>query len=101
MRTLTIGQITLDEDGRLLLIVDLRPGESLESIYRAGMEIGWRPTERALSSPVLRPGGWSYSDWFRQMLRAVTTEYGAKLVIDGNTIWSVPQDVRQQIESAI
>ena len=65
------------------------------------MEIGWSPAERALSSPVPRPGGWSHSDWFRQILRAAAKEYGATLVIDRQTIWSVPLDVRRQIESAI
>ena len=100
MRTVAIKQIRLNEDGRLLVVVDLPPGEDFESIYRAGMEIGWRPAERALSSPVPTPGGWSYSDWFRQILRAAADEYGARLAIERDTIWSLPEDVRRQIESA-
>jgi len=101
MRTLNINQIRLAEEGQLLVVVDLAPEEDFAFIYRAGMEIGWRPAERALASPAPRLGGWSYADWFRQILRAAAGEYGATLVIDRNTTWSVPVDVRRQIESAV
>ena len=97
---MAIKQIRLDEVGRLLVIADLPPEENFESIYRAGMEIDWRPAERAVSSPVPRPGGRSYSDWFRQILRAAAEEYGATLAIERDTIWSLPEDMRRQIESA-
>lgn len=100
MRTVGIKQITLDEEGRLLVVVDLPPEENFELIYRAGMEIGWRPAERALSSPVPRSGGWSYLDWSRQILRAAGSEYGATLAIEPNTSWLLAEDVRKQIESA-
>src|SRR5262245_12444097 len=64
MRTLNINQIRLAEEGQLLVVVDLAPEEDFAFIYRAGMEIGWRPAERALASPAPRLGGWSYADWF-------------------------------------
>jgi hypothetical protein len=101
LRTLKIRQIKIGEDGRLLVVADLRPEENFAFIYRAGMEIGWSPEERALSSPAPRPDGWSHSDWFRQILRAAVEEYGLTLLIDGHTTWSVPADVRRQIESAV
>jgi hypothetical protein len=100
MRTVAIEQIKLDEEGRLLVVADLSPGEDFEFIYRAGMEIGWRPAERALSSPVPRQGTWSYSKWFRQILRAAAGEYGVTLAIESGTSWSVPEDARREIESA-
>jgi hypothetical protein len=100
VRTLKIKQIRLGDEGRLLVVADLHPEENFKFIYRAGMEIGWSPAERALSSPSPRPGGWSYSDWFRQILKAAASEYRVTLAIDGNTAWSVPDDVRRQIEAA-
>jgi hypothetical protein len=88
----------LDDDGRLLIVPALGPDEDFALIYRAGMEIEWRPAQRALSSPRLRPGGWSYSDWFQQILRAASAEYGTTLSISDATTWSVPEEVRRQID---
>ena len=100
MRTVAIKRIGLDEEGHLLVVVNLAPEENFEFICRAGMEIGWRPAERALCSPVPRAGGWAYSDWFRQIVRAVAGEYHVTLAIEDDTTWSLPEDVRKQIESA-
>ena len=101
VRHVAITQVRLDEDGRLLVVPDLRPEEPFDLIYRAGMEISWKPTERALASPLPGPGGWSCSDWFRRMRHAAAEEYAANLAIDDDTMWSVPEHVRKQIESAV
>jgi hypothetical protein len=82
-RTLTIKQIRLDGNGWLLVVPDLPTEEDFDFIYRAGMEIAWRPADRGLSSPAPRPNGWSYGDWFRQILRAAAAEFGNALAIDG------------------
>jgi hypothetical protein len=47
-----------------------------------------------------RAGG-RYSDWFQQILQAAAQEYGATVVITPRTIWSVPLDVRRQIEGSL
>jgi hypothetical protein len=101
VRQVVIRQITVDEAGRLLVVPDLSPQEDFAFIYRAAMEVSWNPSARALLSPELRPGGWTYADWFRQIVRAAADEYRTKLVIDGRTSWSVAEEVRRQIESGL
>ena len=100
MHNIAITDIKLDESGRLLVVPDLGPGEDFAFVYRAAMGISWCPEDRALLSPALRPGGWSYSDWFKQIQRAAADEYGVTLAVNGSTTWSVPEDVRKEIESS-
>jgi hypothetical protein len=99
VREVVIREIRVDESGRLLVVPALEPHEDLSFIYRAAMEVTWSSAARGLLCPELRPGGWSYADWFQQILRAAIDEYGTKLVIDAQTAWSVPGDVRSQIEA--
>jgi len=98
VRTILVREVRVDADGRLLVVPDLTEEEDLAFIYRAAMGIGWDRTTRGLVSPSLRPGGWSYLDWFHQTLRAVADEYGARLLVGAGTKWFVPDDVRHQIE---
>jgi len=98
MREVAIKEIRVDESGRLLVVPTLQLHEDLSFIYRAEMEVSWSQAAHGLLSPELRPGGWSYADWFHQIVRAAIDEYGTKLVVDAQTVWSVPGDVRSQIE---
>lgn len=93
-----IGEIKVDDAGRLLVMPVLPRRENFEFIYRAAMEIRWDQSSRCLVSPSPQQRGWSYVDWFRQTLQAVANEYGVKLQIGPWTKWSVSDAVRNQIE---
>jgi Integron Cassette Protein Hfx_Cass5 len=101
VREVAIREIRVDEVGRLLVVPDLSPQEDFAHIYRAAMEVSWSASARGLLSPALRPGGWTYSEWFRHILRAAADEYGTTLVIDAGTRWSMDAKVRRQIESSL
>jgi len=90
-----IAEIGIDHDGRLYV----RPiGRTFPYIYRAAMEVGWDPVRGVLFSP--KPRECSYRDWFRQILAAVTDEYGIRLTVGPRAIWSnVSDELRKQIET--
>jgi len=92
-----IAEIGIDQAGRLYV----RPAkQSFPNIYRAAKEVGWDQARGVLFSP--QPREWSYRDWFRQILAAVTDEYGVHLRIGVATTWSnVPDLLRTQIEADI
>ena len=84
----------LNDDGR-----DCRSGDSRNGggrllvrpkvctfpyIYRAAMEVGWDPDNRALFSP--KPREWSYLRWFQQIVAAAADEYGVRLVVTPYTV---------------
>jgi hypothetical protein len=86
----------VDESGRLIVVT--APDEDFAFVYRAAMEISWDALNRRLASPVPRPGGWNLVDWFRQIRRAVASEYEAILTLEQHTNWLVPPVLRKQIE---
>lgn len=64
-------------------------------VYREAMEVHWDATGNYLFGP--RPREWSYIDWFRQILKAASTQ-GCSLVVAGTTRWSnVPEDLRVEM----
>ena len=101
MREIPIKQIGVDDKGRLSVIPDLGPHEDFELIYRTAMGVSWTAKARGLRSPKLRPGGWTYAEWFQQIQRATADEYAVKLVINADTTWAVPEEVRRQIEADV
>ena len=90
-----IAEIGIDHDARLYV----RPtGHTFPYIYQAAMEVGWDPVRGVLFSP--RPRDWSYPDWFRQILAAVADEYGVRLSVGPEAIWTnVPDELRKRIET--
>jgi len=92
MRTDRIAAIGIDESGSLWQ----RPGnEKFPFIYREAMEVHWDTVRNCLYSPV--PRGWSYSDWYRQIV-AAAREQGVILVQDNLTEWNGPiEELRSSI----
>ena len=66
-------------------------------IYRSAMEVHWEPETQCLYSPT--PREWGYLRWFQQIAAAVSSEYGAKLVLTSSTLWSnVAPDLKGEIQ---
>ena len=96
MREEPIAEVGINNDGGLYV----RPARRLdfEHVYRAGMGVYWRPSDGALYGPP--PREWSYADWFRQILSALTCEYGVALKLTKTTSWvGLPDDARRSIEA--
>jgi len=95
MQDEAIAEIGIDGDGRVFI----RPASGdYEFVYRAGMEVYWQPAAGRLSHPEVR--SWNPVQWFRQIVAAVASEYGVRLIPTGITAWSnVPPDVRAEIEA--
>jgi len=91
----TIAEVGIDAEGRLYV----RPSQrSFEHIWRAAMQVNWDESEHRLFGP--KPGEWSYADWFRQIVAAPADEYGTRLSLTSETVWSnVPAFVRAEIEA--
>lgn len=100
MRKTQIGEVRVDESGRLIVVPVLTSEEDFAFIYRAAMGISWDTINRGLASPAPRPGGWTHVDWFRQIRRAVASEYGATLTLGDDTRWLVPPALRKEIEES-
>jgi hypothetical protein len=99
VRKIPVAEVQIRDDGRFVVVPRLRAGEDLALIYRAAMEVSWEEASSSLVSPILRPGGWSCVDWFRQIVAAVAAEYGAKLIVDSDTSWrEIAADLRRRIE---
>jgi hypothetical protein len=90
-----IAEIGIDQAGRLYV----QPAkQTFPYVYRAAMEVHWDQARGVLFSP--KPREWSYRQWFRQILDAVTDEYGVHLRIGVGTTWTnVPDLLRTQIEA--
>ena len=96
LKTTSVDEITVDETGRLLVRPRLGRGEDFAGIYRAAMGVSWDSNIRSLMAPV--PREWTHFDWFRHMVAAVVQEYGIRLVIRDDTKWTVPDELRHQIQ---
>jgi hypothetical protein len=80
-----ISKIGIDGLGRLTVYPKLSADQDYAFIYRAGMEVNWDPQSKCLFTPVLRE--WSPARWFAQIVRAMKSEYGVRLVVSDATKW--------------
>ena len=96
IRTVTIGEVGLDEDRRVFI----RPNAGdYDLIYRAGMEVCWNRDTGRLSHPH-PPRDWTPTRWFQQIVAAVAGEYGVRLRLTDETVWTkVPDEMRAEIEA--
>ncbi len=94
MNSDTISEIAIDDSGRLTV----KPSrQEFEHIYRAALEVHWDHKKHCLYSP--KPREWSYLDWYKQIVSAVMSEYGYKLVVNQETKWAeIPNTLKQEIE---
>jgi hypothetical protein len=100
MRRVWISELTIDEEGRLLIRPDRQGAEGrFSEIYRSASGVHWDEVAESLYCP--KPREWTYAQWFKQAVDAVAEEYGRELVLASSTQWSnVPADVRAQIEES-
>ena len=89
-----IQEIAIDASGRLLV----RPAKTVfEAIFRTASGVHWDAESASLHAP--RPDEWGYLRWFEQISCAAASEYGIRLEVTPETLWSnVPDDVRREIE---
>lgn len=89
-----IKEISIDSTGRLC-IVPLK--EKFPYIYRSATEVHWDDKGGFLYAPS-NLNGVSHSDWFKQIVSAVKSEYGCLLYISKNTMWTnIPAEITEQI----
>ena len=95
MREDSIAEVGIDDEGRLYV----QPSSmSFNYIYRAAMEVNWDASQRRLFSP--QPREWTYLDWFKQIVAAAADEYGIRLELTSETVWSnVPASLQAEIGS--
>lgn len=92
-----IAKVGVDSAGRLSVQPLLPAGTDFDQIYRAAMEVSWDASSKHLVSPV--PREWSQADWFKQIVRAVLSEYGTRLYLCPATQWvNVSPGDRAEIE---
>jgi hypothetical protein len=93
MREDSIAVVGIDEQERLYV----QPSSmSFDHIYRAAMEVNWDASQRRLFSP--RPRQWTHLQWFKQIVAAAAEEYGTRLRLTPDTIWSnVPAPLQAEI----
>jgi len=98
MQTVEVAEISIREDGRLLI----RPREAndgYQSVYRAAAEVSWDPALACFVCP--KPREWSYLQWFQHARDAIRSELGCELKITGRTSWTnVPNVLRDEISFA-
>lgn len=96
MKTEIIKEIKIASNGRLQVVPSKH---DFSQIYRSAMEIHWDNAAHCLYAPE-KMKDWSYLDWFKQILKAVNSEYGYVLSIDKETKWSnVPNELINKIKS--
>lgn len=93
MTTDNILEIGIDERERLYIMPE---NERFTMIYRSAAEVHWDNDGEFLYSP--KPREWSYFDWFRHIVDVVQSEYGCKLLLTRQTLWTnVPNQLKEQI----
>jgi hypothetical protein len=98
MHALEVAEISIHEDGRLL-IRPMEANDGYELVYRAAAEVSWDPSLSCFVCP--NPRAWSYLQWFQHARDAIRSELGCDLQITGRTSWRNIGDVlRAEISSA-
>ena len=93
-----VSNVSIVDDGRLLIRPELPGDEDFRFIYRAGMEVGWEDESHSLYCP--KPREWSYVRWFKQAVDAVAGKYHRCLALTASTEWrDVPAEIRAEIEA--
>ena len=98
MQTLEVAEISIHEDGRLLI----RPTEANDGyqyVYRAAAEVSWDPALASFVCPT--PREWSYLRWFQHAREAIRSELGCDLQVTGRTSWrNVGDALRAEISAS-
>lgn len=90
-----IAEVGIDPGGSLYVKPD---GEAFPMVYRAAMQVGWDAQNERLFSP--KPIEWTYRQWFNQIASAVFDEYGVKLCLASDTVWTdVPDTLWEEIRT--
>lgn len=93
-----IVEVAVDAAGRLCVQPSLPTGADFAHIYRAAMEVSWDLGSKRLVASVSRQ--WTQADWFKQIVRAMQSEYEARLCISPTTRWAnVSLEDRREIEA--
>ena len=88
-----IAEIGMTEQGGLY-VVPVK--EKFPLIYRAAMEVNWDENRSRVYGP--KPRKWTYLNWYRQIIKAVSSEYGVDMIVSGNTKWiEIPANVKGDI----
>ncbi len=90
---LRIAEVGIDPCGSLYVKPD---GGTFPMVYRAAMQVSWDAQNERLFSPT--PIEWTYRQWFNQIVAAVFDEYGVKLCLSADTVWTdMPGQLRAEI----
>lgn len=87
---LDVAEVAVDGSGRVVVTPTPSALSDFRFIYRAAMEVTWVPEAKALVGGP--PREWSKLQWFKQIVSAVLSEYGMKLVLTPSTRWANVHD---------
>ena len=92
-----IEEVGIDAAGYLFLRPSLDPKENYEFIWRDASGVRWNEQLRALHAA--EPSRWEHFELYKQILKAVRSEYGELLVLTPATRFTqVPTDLAQLIQ---
>jgi hypothetical protein len=98
MRKIEVANISIDQDGRLL-IHPRRAEDIFQYVYRAAAEIQWDGDQACFATP--KPREWSYLQWFQHARDAIRSELGRDFELNDRTTWAnIPDGLRAEISSA-
>ena len=93
-----IDEVAIDAAGAVAIRPRIAADETFEHIYRAAMGVRWHSDTRSLVPYETK--GETPAWWFRQIVAAVSSEYGQLLELQPDTKWTnVSSDVRRAIEA--
>lgn len=94
-----IEEIAIDGDGHLLVRPRLPAEDDFAFIWRDASGIRWNETARALVAA--EPQRWEGFNLYKQILAAVQSEYGKRLIVTAATRWSgVRNDLKERIQAS-
>lgn len=98
LRSVSIEEIAIDAENRLLVRPLLMPSENFAHIYRDASGVAWIENVRSLGAR--EPQKWTHVELFKQILAAVRNEYGNSLVLTPKTRWSnVPDQLQSELRT--
>jgi hypothetical protein len=99
MRKIEVADISIDNDGRLL-VRPRQAEDTFQYVYRAAAEVNWDEGQACFATP--RPREWSYLEWFQHARLAIRSELGRDFEIGSRTTWvNIPDALRAEITSAL
>ena len=96
--TKSIEEVGLDTQGHLFVRPIATSPDEFAFIWRDASGIRWNRELQTLHAA--EPERWQAAELYRQIIAAVSREYGLRLMATSNTVWTrIPVELRTAIEA--